>query len=163
VKVLVFTNDPAGAFAACVDKAGLHDVLHKINDGWFDFDVAVVIISAMTKVRSAARIVDPRGLMPNPKTGTVSDDLPSAIQAVKTRRVAFEMDKTVNLSIVIGKQSFNVQNLAENCDVGIYVLSKMRPMEFRSKFVELMTIEGVMIPGIGLSQKIFENLIRKWK
>ncbi|MDR2603310.1 MAG: 50S ribosomal protein L1 [Puniceicoccales bacterium] len=155
VKVLAFTDDPVSALAAGADEAGLHDVLQKINDGWLDFDVAVATTSAMKEVRSAARILGPRGLMPNPKTGTVSDDLSSAIQAVKSGRVEFKMDKTANLAIVIGKRSFDGPKLVENCERAIDVLSKMRPVEFRGKFVESMTIAGSMTPGVRLLQKIF--------
>ncbi|MDR1432795.1 MAG: 50S ribosomal protein L1 [Puniceicoccales bacterium] len=155
VKVLAFTEDPAGALASGADEAGLLDVLQKINDGWLDFDVAVATTAAMKEVRSVARILGPRGLMPNPKTGTVSDDLDSAIRAVKAGRVEFKMDKTANLAIVVGKRSFDLQKLVENCEAAIEVLSKARPVEFRGKFVASMTIAGTMTPGVKLSAKIF--------
>jgi large subunit ribosomal protein L1 len=120
-----------------------------------DFDVAVATTAAMKEVRSIAKILGPRGLMPNPKTGTVSDDLPSAIRAVKAGRVEFKMDKTANLAIVIGKRSFEAQKLTENCEAAIEVLSKARPDEFRGKFIASMTLAATMTPGIRLSSKIF--------
>jgi large subunit ribosomal protein L1 len=155
VRVIAFTDDPDGALAAGADEAGLGDILQKINDGWLDFDVAVATTSAMREVRSVARILGPRGLMPNPKTGTVSDDLDAAIKAVKAGRVEFKMDKTANLAVVVGKRSFDAQKLVDNCEVAIGVLSKSRPDDFRGKFIESMTIAATMTPGVKLSSKIF--------
>ena len=155
VRVLAFTNDVAGALAAGADEAGLADVLQKINNGWLDFDVAVATTEAMKEVRSVARVLGPRGLMPNPKTGTVSDDLASAIQAVKAGRVEFKMDKTANVAVVVGKRSFDVAKLIENCEAAIDVLGRSRPAEFRGKFMLSMTLSGTMTPGIKLSSKIF--------
>jgi large subunit ribosomal protein L1 len=155
VRVLAFTDDPESALAAGANEAGLADVLQKINDGWLDFDVAVATTAAMREVRSVARILGPRGLMPNPKTGTVSDDLESAIKAVKAGRVEFKMDKTANLAVVIGKRSFDAQKLIDNCEAAIGVLSKARPDDFRGKFIESMTIAATMSPGVKLSSKIF--------
>jgi large subunit ribosomal protein L1 len=155
VRVLAFTDDPQSALAAGADEAGLADILQKISEGWLDFDVAVATTAAMKEVRSAARILGPRGLMPNPKTGTVSDDLESAIKAVKAGRVEFKMDKTANLAIIIGKRSFDEQKLVENCEAAVDVLSKARPTGFRGKFVASMTIAATMTPGVKLSSKIF--------
>jgi large subunit ribosomal protein L1 len=157
IRVLAFTDDPEGAIAAGADEAGLHGILQRINDGWLDFDVAVATTAAMREVRSVARILGPRGLMPNPKSGTVSDDLASAIGAVKAGRVEFKMDKTANLSILIGKRSFDGQRLIENCEAAMDVLSKARPSEFRGKFIASMTIAATMTPGIRLSSKIFSK------
>jgi large subunit ribosomal protein L1 len=155
VKVLAFTSDPEGALAAGADVAGLQEILQKINDGWLDFDVAIATTEAMKEVRSVARILGPRGLMPNPKVGTVSDDLPSAIKSVKAGRIEFKMDKTANLAIVIGKRSFAGSKLVENCEAAVDVLSKMRPDEFRGKFINSMSIAATMTPAIKLSAKIF--------
>ena len=155
VRVLAFTDDPDSAISAGADWAGLSDLLQKINEGWLDFDVAVATTSAMREVRSVARILGPRGLMPNPKTGTVSDDLESAIKAVKAGRVEFKMDKTANMAVVVGKRSFEPEKLVENCEAAISALAKARPSEFRGRFVMSMTIAATMTPGIRLSSKIF--------
>ena len=155
VRVLAFTDDPEAALAAGADYAGLQDMLQKISDGWLEFDVAVATTAAMKEVRSAARILGPRGLMPNPKTGTVSDDLSGAIKAVKAGRVEFKMDKTANLAIVVGKRAFESSKLLENCEAAIDVLSKSRPAEFKGRFVLSMTLAGTMTPGVKLSSKIF--------
>jgi large subunit ribosomal protein L1 len=157
VRVLAFTDDPASAIAAGADEAGLGDILQKINGGWIEFDVAVATTSAMKEVRSVARILGPRGLMPNPKAGTVSDDLAAAIKAVKAGRVEFKMDKTANLSVIVGKRSFEVQKLVENCEAFVEVISKARPAEFRGKFVASMTLAATMTPGIRLASKIFSK------
>jgi large subunit ribosomal protein L1 len=155
VRVLAFTDDPDSAISAGADWAGLGDLLQKINEGWLDFDVAVATTSAMREVRSVARVLGPRGLMPNPKTGTVSDDLDSAIKAVKAGRVEFKMDKTANMAVVVGKRSFEPEKLVENCEAAINALAKARPSEFRGRFVMSMTIAATMTPGIRLSSKIF--------
>lgn len=155
VRVLAFTDDPDSAISAGADWAGLSDLLQKINEGWLDFDVAVATTSAMREVRSVARILGPRGLMPNPKTGTVSDDLESAIKAVKAGRVEFKMDKTANMAVVVGKRSFEPEKLVENCEAAVNALAKARPSEFRGRFVMSMTIAATMTPGIRLSSKIF--------
>ena len=97
VRVVVFTENPDAAIKAGADKAGLGDLIKEIEGGWMDFDVAVSTTSAMKEVRKVARVLGPRGLMPNPKSGTVTDDIESAIKEVKGGRVEFKMDKTANM------------------------------------------------------------------
>ena len=106
VRVLVFTDDPAAALEAGADHAGLQDIMAKINEGWLDFDVAIATTEAMKTVRTIARVLGPKGLMPNPKSGTVTDDINAGIKAVKAGRVEFKMDKTCNIGVGIGKRSF---------------------------------------------------------
>ncbi|MDR3274219.1 MAG: 50S ribosomal protein L1 [Puniceicoccales bacterium] len=157
VRVLAFTEDADGALKSGADFAGLHDMIEKINGGWLGFDVAVATTSAMKEVRSVARILGPRGMMPNPKTGTVTDNLEEAIGAVKAGRVEFKMDKGANVSIVVGKASFSQEKLSENIDAAIDVLSKLRPQEFKGKFVKSMSLSATMSPGIKLSSKIYSK------
>jgi len=97
VRVLVFTDDPQKALAAGADFAGLQDMMQKVNEGWLDFDVAIATTEAMKQVRTLARVLGPKGLMPNPKAGTVTDDIVAGIKAVKAGRVEFKMDKTANI------------------------------------------------------------------
>jgi len=106
IRVLVFTDDAAKALAAGADHAGLQDIMLKINEGWLDFDVAIATTEAMKTVRTLARVLGPKGLMPNPKSGTVTDDIAAGIKAVKAGRVEFKMDKTANIGVGIGKRSF---------------------------------------------------------
>ncbi len=157
VRVLAFTNNPEAAIKAGADFAGLGDMLEKISDGWLGFDVAVATTSAMKDVRSAARILGPRGLMPNPKSGTVTDDIEEAIKAVKSGRVEFKMDKTANIAITVGKVSFSDEKLIQNIEAAIEVLSHLRPSEFRGKFIKSMVLNATMGPGIKLSQKIYSQ------
>lgn len=157
VRVLAFTNNPEAAIKAGADFAGLGDMLEKISDGWLGFDVAVATTSAMKDVRSAARILGPRGLMPNPKSGTVTDDIEEAIKAVKSGRVEFKMDKTANIAITVGKVSFSDEKLIQNIEAAIEVLSHLRPSEFRGKFIKSIVLNATMGPGIKLSQKIYSQ------
>ncbi len=157
VRVLAFTNNPEAAIKAGADFAGLDDMLEKISNGWLGFDVAVATTSAMRDVRSVARILGPRGLMPNPKSGTVTDDIEEAIRAVKSGRIEFKMDKTANIAITVGKVSFSDEKLIQNIEAAIEVLSHLRPPEFRGKFIKSMVLNATMSPGIKLLQKIYSQ------
>ena len=117
VKVVVFAKEGPTADAAReagADFVGFDDMIKKTQEGWTDFDVAVATPEAMVEVRKLGRVLGPRGLMPNPKTGTVTDDTASAVKAVKAGRVEFKVDKTSNLAVVAGKRSFNADQLEEN-------------------------------------------------
>ena len=136
VKVLVFTESPEEATALGADYAGLGDLIKKIKDGWLDFDVALSTTSAMKEVRSVARVLGPRGLMPTPKAGTVTDDLTSAIKEVKSGRVEFKMDKTGAMSVLVGKRSFEPAKLAENTEAALLAVQNSRPEGFKGKFIK---------------------------
>src|SRR5271166_3857726 len=127
VRVLVFTDNPKAAVDAGADHAGLQDLMAKINEGWLDFDVAIATTEAMKTVRSIARVLGPKGLMPNPKSGTVTDDIPAGIKAVKAGRVEFKMDKAGNIGVGIGKRSFTPEQLAENIRAVIDAIGKAKP------------------------------------
>src|SRR5947208_3414925 len=114
VRVLVFTDNAAAAIAAGADHAGLQDMMLKVNEGWLDFDVAIATTEAMKTVRTIARVLGPKGLMPNPKSGTVTDDIAGGIKAAKAGRVEFKMDKAANIGVGIGKRSFTPEQLLEN-------------------------------------------------
>ena len=127
VRVVVFTDHADSAIAAGADKAGHEDLIKEIEGGWMDFDVAVATTSAMKEVRKLARILGPRGLMPNPKSGTVTDDIESAIKEVKGGRVEFKMDKTANLAVVVGKRSFTNEKLVENAKAVLSSVAELVP------------------------------------
>src|ERR1700745_2322172 len=114
IRVIVFTDDAKKALDAGADEAGLADLMKKVSDGWLDFDVAIATTEAMKQVRTLARVLGPKGLMPNPKSGTVIDDIPAGIKAVKAGRVEFKMDKTGNIGVGVGKRSFNSAQILEN-------------------------------------------------
>ncbi len=148
VRVIVFTENPEEATAAGADEAGLDDLIEKVLGGWTDFDVAISTTSAMKSVRKVARVLGPRGLMPNPKSGTVTDDIPAGIQEVKGGRVEFKMDKTANVAIVIGKRSFTPEQLSENAEAAVKALTEAKPKSATGKFIKSLAISATMSPGI---------------
>ena len=148
VRVIVFTDHADSAIAAGADKAGLEDLIKEIEGGWMDFDVAVATTSAMKEVRKLARILGPRGLMPNPKSGTVTDDIESAIKEVKGGRVEFKMDKTANLAVVVGKRSFTNEKLVENAKAVLSSVAATRPEMIKGKFINSITISSTMSPSV---------------
>jgi len=150
VRVIVFTENPEEATSAGAEEAGLDDLIAKVEGGWTDFDVAVATTSAMKSVRKVARVLGPRGLMPNPKSGTVTDDIPSAIKEVKGGRVEFKMDKTANVAIVVGKRSFTPEQLSENAEAAIKALSDAKPEAKSGKFIKSLALSATMSPGIAI-------------
>lgn len=154
IKVLAFTENAKEALDAGADFAGLADLIAKVNGGFLDFDVAVSTTSAMKEVRQVARVLGPKGLMPNPKSGTVSDDLAKTIKEVKAGRVEFKMDKTGNIVIVVGKKSFSAQQLAENAEAALAALVKSQPVGFAGgRFIKSLTISSSMSPGVSIDLK----------
>ena len=150
VTVIVFTDNPQEALDAGAEHAGLEDLIAKIQGGWLEFDVAIATVSAMAKVKPIARVLGPRGLMPNPKSGTVTDDVATAIQAVKAGRVEFKMDKSANVAIVVGKRSFTPDALEANIKEALKVLVGSKPEAFRGKFIHNVTISSTMSAGVKL-------------
>jgi large subunit ribosomal protein L1 len=150
VRVLVFTDSPDAAKAAGADFAGLDDMMAKISEGWLDFDVAIATTEAMKKVRTLARVLGPKGLMPNPKSGTVTDDVAAGVKAVKAGRVEFKMDKTCNIGVGIGKRSFAPAQIVENAQAVIEAIGKARPASFKGHYIKTVAISSSMSPGIRL-------------
>lgn len=159
VKVVAFTDNADEARAAGADEAGMDDLIARIMDGWTDFDVAVSTPAAMKEVRKVARVLGPRGLMPNPKSGTVTDDIATAIKSVKSGgRVEFKMDKTANIGIVVGKRSFSVQDLEENIKTVFDALGKARPETMKGHhYIKSAAISGTMSPGVRLESAVYAN------
>jgi len=158
VRVLVFTDDPAKAIAAGADHAGLQDMMAKINEGWLDFDVAIATTEAMKTVRTIARVLGPKGLMPNPKSGTVTDDIPAGIKAVKAGRVEFKMDKACNIGVGIGKRSFTPAQIIENASVVIDAIGKAKPSTFKgSNYIKTVAISSSMSPGVHVASAEFSK------
>ena len=151
IRVLVFTDDAAKALAAGADYAGLADLMAKINEGWLDFDVAIATTEAMKQVRTLARVLGPKGLMPNPKSGTVTDDIVAGIKAVKAGRVEFKMDKAANIGVGIGKRSFTTAQIAENASAVLEAISKAKPASFKGHYIKSVVISSSMSPGVKLA------------
>lgn len=151
VRVLAFTTDVEAAKAAGATEAGLEDMIQKVQDGWLDFDVAVATPDAMKEVRKIARVLGPKGLMPNPKAGTVSPDIDKAIQEVMAGRVEFKLDKTATLGVGVGKRSFSKEQLAENINAILDAIGKARPAGFKGRYIRSASISGTMTPGIKIA------------
>ena len=158
VRVLVFTDDVAKALAAGADHAGLADMMLKINEGWLDFDVAIATTEAMKQVRTLARVLGPKGLMPNPKSGTVTDDIAAGIKAVKAGRVEFKMDKSANIGIGVGKRSFTTAQILENVQVVLEAVGKAKPATFKgSQYIKTVAISSSMSPGVRIASTEFSK------
>ena len=155
VRVLVFANGPAAdaARAAGADYVGFEDMIAKVSGGFTDFDVAVATPDAMKEVLKLGKVLGPRGLMPNPKTGTVSDDTAAAVKACKAGRVEFRMDRNGNVMVPFGKMSFDVAALQGNCKAVIDALNAARPAATKGVFLKRATITSTMGPGLRLDPR----------
>ena len=155
VRVLVFANGPAAdaARAAGADLVGYEDMIAKVSGGFTDFDVAVATPDAMKEVRKLGKVLGPRGLMPNPKTGTVSEDTAAAVKACKAGRVEFRMDRNGNVMVPFGKMSFDVAALQGNCKAVIDGLNAARPAATKGLFIRRATITSTMGPRLRLDPR----------
>ena len=153
VKVLVFAK-PGGAAeaakAAGAEFVGFDDMIKKCTDGWTDFDVAIATPEAMVEVRKLGKVLGPRGLMPNPKTGTVTDDTAKAVKEVKAGRVEFKVDKGGNVAVPVGKRSFEANQLVENARAVIEAVVKAKPTSVKGTFVESCTLSSTMSPPVAI-------------
>jgi len=150
VRVLVFAEGAAAeaARAAGAEFVGFKDLIEKCTGGFSDFDIAIATPAAMTEVRKLGKVLGPRGLMPNPKTGTVTDDTAKAVKEVKAGRVEFKLDKNGNVAVPVGKFSFSEQQLSENGAAVIDAVVKSRPPSAKGRFVENITLAASMSPGV---------------
>lgn len=155
VRVLVFANGPAADAAreAGAEYVGYEDMLEKVKGGFTDFDVAVATPDAMKEVRKLGKVLGPRGLMPNPKTGTVSDDTAGAVKACKAGRVEFRMDRHGNVMVPFGKMSFDLQSLTDNCKAVVDALNAARPSAAKGTFIKRATVTSTMAPGLRLDPR----------
>lgn len=151
VRVLVFAK-PGGsadaARAAGAEFVGFEEMIKKCQEGWTDFDIAVATPEAMVEVRKLGKVLGPRGLMPNPKTGTVTDDTAKAVREFKAGRVEFKVDKTGNLHVPVGKTGFTPVQLEENARSVIEAVLKARPSSAKGIFVRTCVISSTMSPAI---------------
>ena len=154
VRVLAFAEGDAARIAqdAGADFIADDEVVERIKGGWVEFDASVATPSMMSKVGRLGKILGPRGLMPNPKAGTVvqEDDLPRVIKELKAGRVEFRIDRTANLHIPIGKASFETQKLYENMAALMESIIKARPASAKGAFIRKVTLTSTMGPGIGV-------------
>ncbi|MFH1067343.1 MAG: 50S ribosomal protein L1 [bacterium] len=157
VRVLVFAKGAAAdaAKAAGADEVGFEELIKKVMGGFQDFDVAVATPDAMQEVRKLGKVLGPRGLMPNPKTGTVTDDTAKAVKECKAGRVEFKVDKAANVHVLCGKLSFNEQNLKENARTVIQALVKARPSSAKGKYIERCVLSATFSPAVLLDVSEF--------
>ena len=151
VKVAVFAGGDAAEAAkqAGADFVGMADLIEKVSkEGWCDFDVAIATVEAMKEVRKCARVLGPRGLMPNPKTGTVTDDTATAVKEAKGGKVDFRMDKTGKLAVIAGKRSFDEGALVQNIKAVVSAVEAAKPATVKGVFIKAMSISSTM--GVGV-------------
>src|SRR5262245_10248408 len=158
VPVLVFTKGGPAAEAAKgagAEYVGFEDMIKKCQDGWADFDVAIATPEAMGEVRKLGKVLGPRGLMPNPKTGTVTEDTARAVKEVKAGRVEFKIVKAGKIHVPVGKASFRSAQIEENARAVIDAVSKARPHSVKGAYINSCTISATMSPPVRVDIKEF--------
>src|ERR1700693_5118184 len=152
VRVLVFAEGEAAKAAkeAGAEFVGMKDLIQKCQEGFQDFDVAIATPAAMAEVRKLGKVLGPRGLMPNPRTGTVTDDTAKAVQEVKAGRVEFKLDKNGNVAVPVGKFSFDENALVENSNAVIEAVVRARPATAKGHYVDGMTLSATISPALRL-------------
>ncbi|MDP8969679.1 MAG: 50S ribosomal protein L1 [Actinomycetota bacterium] len=160
-RVIVFaTGDKAAeAEAAGADAVGSDELIELIQGGWLDFDAAIATPDQMAKVGRVARILGPRGLMPNPKTGTVTNDVAKGVADIKGGKVNFRVDKQANLHLVIGKVSFDTEKLVENYGAALDEVLRAKPSAAKGRYLKKVTFATTMGPGIPVDPNRTRNLL----
>ncbi len=163
MRVLVLASDGKQGEArdAGADFVGLDDIIDKIqNENWFDFDVLIATPDVMGKVGRLGRVLGPRGLMPNPKSGTVTMDVADAVRDVKAGKIDFRVDKTGILHSAIGKASFSSEQIRENAEAFLKEVMRLRPASAKGTYVRSVTLSTTMGPGIPLDRNEVINALR---
>jgi large subunit ribosomal protein L1 len=162
MRVLVLTSPDKQEEAeeAGADHVGLDDYVQRIQEGWTDIDVVIATPNVMSKVGRLGRILGPRGLMPNPKSGTVTFDIAGAVQAVKAGKIDFRVDKQGNLHTGIGRASFNALQLEENARAFLLEVLRLRPASAKGTYVRSITLSTSMGPPVSVSRVEAINIAR---
>jgi len=160
-RVLVFATGERAeqARAAGADFVGADDMLEKVQGGWLDFDAVVATPDLMGKVGRLGRVLGPRGLMPNPKTGTVTADVAKAVSDIKGGKIEFRVDRHANLHFIIGKASFDVRALVENYGAALDEVLRLKPSAAKGRYIKKGTISTSMGPGVPLDPNRTRNLV----
>jgi large subunit ribosomal protein L1 len=163
VRVLVFAKGEKEREAreAGADFVGAEDMVEKIQGGWLDFDTAVATPDLMGQVGRLGKILGPRGLMPNPKVGTVTFDITRAVREVKAGKVEFKVDKAGNIHVPIGKKSFPAERLTENANAVLEALVKAKPPGAKGQYLRSITLSTTMGPGVSVDVQRVANLYKK--
>ncbi|HEX7354621.1 MAG TPA: 50S ribosomal protein L1 [Mycobacteriales bacterium] len=159
-RVIVFAagEKAAEAEAAGADAVGADDLIERVSGGWVDFDAAIATPDQMSKVGRIARVLGPRGLMPNPKTGTVTNDVAKAIGDIKGGKINFRVDKQSNLHFVIGKVSFADTALVENYAAALDEIMRAKPSAAKGRYLRKVVVSTTMGPGIPVDPNRLRNL-----
>ncbi len=153
VLALVTPDKEAEALEAGADYVGLDEYLQKIKDGWTDVDVIITMPSVMGKLGPLGRILGPRGLMPNPKTGTVTMDVAKAVKEVKAGKIDFKVEKTGIVHAGIGKASFDAEQIIDNAQEIINTLVKLKPTTAKGTYIKSIYLSSTMSPGVNIDTK----------
>ncbi len=143
------------ALDAGADYVGLDELIQKVQGGWTDFDVVVAMPQVMAKIGKLGRVLGPRGLMPNPKTGTVTPDVGAAVKAVKGGKISFRVDKYGIIHTSVGRVSFDAEKLKENAEEVLHTLQKMKPASAKGTYMKSVAVASTMSPGIKVDPKSF--------
>ena len=157
VLVLCTPDKEAEAKEAGADFVGMDDQIEKINKGWTDFDVVITMPSAMAKVGKLGRVLGPRGLMPNPKSGTVTPDVGKAVKEVKAGKIDFKVDKFGIIHTSVGKVSFESKKIEENVEEFISTINKLKPTAAKGTYMISVYVSSTMSPGIKIDTKSFKS------
>jgi len=157
VLVLCTPDKEAEAQAAGADYVGLDEYIEKIKGGWTDVDVIITMPSVMAKVGALGRILGPRGLMPNPKTGTVTMEVGKAVQEVKSGKIDFKVDKFGIVHAAIGKVSFTPEMIADNAREFLQMINKLKPSAAKGTYVKSIYLSTTMSPGVQIDPKSVDN------
>ena len=151
-RVIVFAQGPAAeaALAAGADEVGTDELIAKVADGWTDFDSAVATPDMMGKVGRLGKVLGPRGLMPNPKTGTVTPDPAKAVTDIKGGKIEFRVDKHANVHFIVGKASFDVAKLEENLQAAVDEVLRLKPASAKGRYVQKAVVSTTFGPSIPL-------------
>ncbi|WP_431883339.1 50S ribosomal protein L1 [Micromonospora gifhornensis] len=159
-RVIVFAAGAKAeeAVAAGADEVGTDELVARIQGGWLDFDAAIATPDQMAKIGRIARILGPRGLMPNPKTGTVTMDVTKAVTDIKGGKIAFRVDKHSNLHLIIGKASFSEAQLVDNYAAVLDEVLRAKPSAAKGKYLKKVTLTTTMGPGVPVDPNLVKNL-----
>jgi large subunit ribosomal protein L1 len=157
VAVFAVGDKAEEAQAAGADVVGSDDLIEKIQGGWLEFDAAIATPDQMAKVGRVARILGPRGLMPNPKTGTVTPDVAKAVNDIKGGKINFRIDKQANLHLVIGKASFDETKLVENYGAALDEVLRAKPTASKGRYLKKVTMSTTTGPGIPVDPSVTRN------
>ena len=160
-RVIVFAagEKATEAEAAGADAVGSEDLIEKIQGGWLDFDAAIATPDQMAKVGRVARVLGPRGLMPNPKTGTVTMDVTKAVNDIKGGKVNFRTDKANNLHLLVGKASFSAKALTENYAAVMDEVMRLKPSAAKGRYIKKISVSTTFGPGIPVDNSITSKIV----